>query len=257
MEKIQCVYKITNKVNKKVYIGSAIDFNRRKRRHFYLLRKGNHHSIKLQNSFNKYGEEKFIIKIIEIVDDVNELIKREQYWIDKVKPALNMTLIAGLNSHLGLKRSQETKDKIRKALTGKKLSPEHIEACRLGLLGHKQSEETKNKRSMSIKNSEIAKLSYQSITRKEKTKKTRLENGGYVITEKMKKQISATLKAQNLQSAISIEIEKYDLENNLIEIYPSMTKAEIANNIGRGRLSHNIIKRGKKVYKGFNWKINK
>ena len=59
MIKIQCVYKITNIVNGKFYVGSTIDFNRRVKNHFNFLRNGAHHSIKLQNSFKKHDEINF------------------------------------------------------------------------------------------------------------------------------------------------------------------------------------------------------
>lgn len=257
MEKIICIYKIINIANKKIYVGSAIDFGRRKRRHFNLLRKGEHHSLKLQNSFKKHGEDKFIMEIIEIVTDKTKLIEIEQKWIDSLKPEFNMTLIAGLNSHLGLTRSQETKDRISKSLTGKKQSPEHVESNRKGHLGLIQSEVTKSKRSETCKNSPVFQKAVKCKKRNNKIKKTRIKNGGYVVSDEMKKQISKTLKEQNLQSAVSIEIEKYDLENNLLEIYPSMLKAEVANNFGKGSLYYNLIKKNKKEYKGFNWKINK
>ena len=255
MEKTSCVYKIVNKVNGSFYIGSAVDFKRRIRRHLLFLKNGNHHSSKLQRSFNKHGEDNFSFEILEIV--TTKLIECEQKWIDELKPTYNMTLIAGLNSHLGMKRSDDTKERIRKALTGKKQSPEHVEANRASKLGIKQSEESKRKKSESLS------LYWDNVTeveckkRSEKSKVTRLKNGGYVITDEMKVQISETLKSKNLQSAVSVEIEKYDLDNNLLEIYPSMMKAEIANNFGRGNLYYNLVKNGKQIYKGFIWKLKK
>ena len=113
MKKIICIYFIKNMENGKFYIGSSIDFNRRKRVHLNLLKNNKHHSIKLQNSFNKYGIDKFQFNIIEIVNNIDQLIQIEQKYLNNFNPDLNMTRIAGLNSHIGLKRSQETKKKIR------------------------------------------------------------------------------------------------------------------------------------------------
>jgi group I intron endonuclease len=52
------VYGVQNTITGKWYVGiTQQSFGRRKSEHLRLLRKGNHHSAKLQNAFNKYGEE--------------------------------------------------------------------------------------------------------------------------------------------------------------------------------------------------------
>jgi hypothetical protein len=69
----------------------------------------------------------------------------------------------GVAPSVGWTHSQDTKDKIRRTLTGRKQTPEHIENVRLGRLrnnsdkktadtlrGRKQSKETRNKRSKSL-----------------------------------------------------------------------------------------------------------
>jgi group I intron endonuclease len=71
----------------------------------------NHHSIKLQRAYNKYGIDNFIYEIIE---ECNELllIEREQYWIDSLnscKNGYNSSPTAG--SPLGIKRSKKSKKK--------------------------------------------------------------------------------------------------------------------------------------------------
>jgi group I intron endonuclease len=148
---ISCIYEIVNIKNNERYIGSAKDFNRRRRNHLNLLKKNKHHSNKLQNNYNKYGECNFNFYIIEELLDPINLITREQYYLDLIKPKLNMTLIAGLNSSQGLKRSKETCKKISEALKGKGLSEYHKKSVSDTLTGKKQSNETKQKRSDEIK----------------------------------------------------------------------------------------------------------
>lgn len=75
------IYRITNLINGKLYIGSAINAEQRRRRHFKDLNKQIHHSHLLQKAFNKYSIEAFRFEIIETVADKNDLIVREQYWI--------------------------------------------------------------------------------------------------------------------------------------------------------------------------------
>lgn len=65
----------------KIYVGSTCNFQKRKSRHLNDLKKGIHHSKKLQRSWLKYGEENFIFLILEQDIEIN-LINREQYWID-------------------------------------------------------------------------------------------------------------------------------------------------------------------------------
>lgn len=75
------IYKIINISSKKVYIGQSKNIEKRWREHIKLLKKGNHHSIKLQRSWNKSGENKFEFEIIEECS-IENLDSREQHWID-------------------------------------------------------------------------------------------------------------------------------------------------------------------------------
>lgn len=117
------IYKILNIENGKFYIGSAVALNIRKNNHFSLLRYNKHFNQKLQASFNKYGEENFKFEIIEKCDK-NNLINKEQYYVDILKPKLNLRTKI-VNSPLGTKQSKKHKQKISNALTGRIRSEEH------------------------------------------------------------------------------------------------------------------------------------
>lgn len=76
-----CVYKIENSITGMVYIGSTNNFTRRKNEHFGELRRKEHHSSKLQDDYDKYGENVFIMSVIEeCSDDVRHDL--EQHYID-------------------------------------------------------------------------------------------------------------------------------------------------------------------------------
>jgi group I intron endonuclease len=75
------IYKILNKGNNKVYIGSSIVLNKRKYKHFWMLRKDIHPNIYLQKSYNKNGVEMFEFEIIELCEE-NDLIFRENHYIN-------------------------------------------------------------------------------------------------------------------------------------------------------------------------------
>jgi group I intron endonuclease len=74
------IYQIKNKINQKIYVGSSINVNKRLYKHLWMLRRGDHDNIHLQNSFNEYGENCFDFSLIEHCD-CNDLINRENHYI--------------------------------------------------------------------------------------------------------------------------------------------------------------------------------
>lgn len=122
------IYKITNIVNGKIYIGSSQDIHKRLIQHKSRLQRNVHHSIHLQRSYNKHGVGAFIFETF-LSCPVDELLQIEQYLLDFYQPKYNINPSAGSNR--GSKRSEEFKQKIRETR-----------------LGTKASEETKQKMSM-------------------------------------------------------------------------------------------------------------
>jgi len=80
------IYKITNRKNGRFYIGSAKNIEKRWKRHIFCLKKGIHENIFLQRSWDNDCEENFYIEVLEEVDDINLLLVKEQYFLDKLKP---------------------------------------------------------------------------------------------------------------------------------------------------------------------------
>ncbi len=72
------IYVIKNVKNGKSYIGSAVNLRKRINLHKSELNRNIHHSIKLQNSWNKHGRQYFIYDLVELVPDIKNLIKTEQ-----------------------------------------------------------------------------------------------------------------------------------------------------------------------------------
>lgn len=108
------IYKIENLINSHIYIGSSFEIEIRKTKHFYLLDKGIHHSIYLQRAYNKYGKENFKFEILEELNNISidEVLLREQFYLDSLNPEYNICKIAG--SCIGVKRSKESRDKMVK-----------------------------------------------------------------------------------------------------------------------------------------------
>ena len=77
------IYKITNKVNGKVYIGQSIrPIEQRFQRHINDA-VNNILDTHFARAIRKYGKENFYIELIETCDNQTELNLREQYWIRK------------------------------------------------------------------------------------------------------------------------------------------------------------------------------
>lgn len=76
------IYKITNKVNDKIYIGQTVKtVEKRFQQHKNNSNKSYFSQIVLYKAFNKYGIDNFICEQIEEVP--NELLdEREKYWIE-------------------------------------------------------------------------------------------------------------------------------------------------------------------------------
>lgn len=76
------IYKITNKINNKVYIGKTLDtVEKRWKEHCRDSQKKNIRNRPLYSAMNKYGFNNFIIEEIEQCNE-EALNEREQYWIE-------------------------------------------------------------------------------------------------------------------------------------------------------------------------------
>ena len=84
-QKICGVYKITNRVNGKIYVGSSKNIYERWNQHKDKLRNNCHDNIHLQNAWNKYGEENFEFEIIEECASKIQF-EREQYYLNTLNP---------------------------------------------------------------------------------------------------------------------------------------------------------------------------
>jgi group I intron endonuclease len=113
------IYRWVNKLNGKSYVGSSLDLARRLNYYYNLSFLAGYAANKKKRKINsiiyrsllKYGYSNFKLEILEYCDTLN-VIQREQYYIDLIKPEYNILEIAG--SLRGFKHSESTKELLRK-----------------------------------------------------------------------------------------------------------------------------------------------
>jgi group I intron endonuclease len=136
------IYQIQSKIKNWLYIGSSKNLKNRKSEHFNDLKNNKHGNIHLQRHFKKYGEDDLIFGIIEFCSE-DDLIKREQYYMDKVNPKFNICKIAA--SRKGVKQSEKTKRLLSKLATERMKNPVNRQKSRDGAIRQFSNPENRQK----------------------------------------------------------------------------------------------------------------
>lgn len=263
MKKQNCViYKISNTINDKFYIGSTSNFPSRKAQHKISLKRGTHNNRILQNHVNKYGYDSLIFSIIEIVECPEKKIQREQFYIDTLNPHFNIHKTA--QSPLGIKRTPEQVRRImenKKTKSGWKLSKEACEDISRRRMGHSVSIETRNKISKSNKgkkrSAEVVEairnrmIGYKhSDAAKEKMSIKMIGNKNGTGKKRTQEQLEKMSKRNTIFS-----VTQFDMDGNKIKEWATIMEAATALKIREGgiRLVTNGIR---KSYMGFIWVKN-
>lgn len=160
----RCIYKIINAVNNKFYVGSAVNFEKRKARHIWRLRRGDHANKHLQAAWNKYGKDAFVFVIVQEVPENDNILKAENVWLhehvgkdycynkatDAVAPQTGM--FGEKNAMWGktFKHTEEAKSRISAASKARIQSSEEKAKRRQTMKGHTVSTETRLKISSSL-----------------------------------------------------------------------------------------------------------
>ena len=78
-------------IGNRMYIGSSVSVGKRLLTHRSRLRNAKHSNPIMINCFNKYGEDHCNFKVLEECKE-NVLVEREKFYIDVLKPELNVEL---------------------------------------------------------------------------------------------------------------------------------------------------------------------
>ena len=119
------IYKITNNINEKFYIGFTSQKNPKLRfnQHLSSARSKKSNNQPIIRAIKKYGEDNFSFEILLEGDEDFLLKKEEPRLIEELKPEYNATF--GGEGVLGYKHTEKTKEIIKNLHIGKKESEEH------------------------------------------------------------------------------------------------------------------------------------
>jgi group I intron endonuclease len=154
--------RLPNLKNNKTYVGSSVCLDKRLNSYYsisYLQMKTKINNSRIYKALLKHRNSNFSLEILEYCKP-KDVIKREQFYLNILKPDYNILKTAG--SSLGYKHLQETKAKISASLKGKTYSEKTLIRMRMSeavskkgenhpLFGKTRSEETKTKISEALK----------------------------------------------------------------------------------------------------------
>ena len=253
------IYKITNKINGKVYIGQTIhSLQHRWREHCY----SSSGCLGIRSAIEKYGKENFIVEQIDVACDRDELDLKEQYWIE----FYNCISPNGYNLKSGGKHtilSEESRKKLSEKLKGKNVGKKRTEEWKQHLrelnTGRKHTEESRKKMSEAQsgeKHHMFGKHHSEESRRKmsESRRGGKNHNFGKKISLESRKKMSESKKGM-------YALEKHPKAKAVVcvetgQIYPCIVIASNETGINKSCISG--VCRGKhKIAGGFHWKYVK
>lgn len=228
------IYKITNLINNKIYIGQTIrTLKRRWLAHCHIKST----TFYIGKAIQKYGKENFTIEEIDKASSQEELNDKEKYWINHYNSTDSNI---GYNLREGgdkFKMSKETKNKISLANKGKKKPPisektrMKMSEARKGKPLSKESilkrEETKRKNGSKrtpLSQESIEKMRRSLTGRKlseEHIRKMSEVNKGKIHSEETRKKLSNSMKGRKFseehKKKLSESRKKYILEKERLD----------------------------------------
>ena len=238
------IYKITNP-NNLIYIGCSVNLENRYNQYKGMQVKN---QPQIYNSLIEYGFKNHTFEIIEECDETL-LEERERYWIKHYNSYFN-----GLNGNRGgvgvLHHTEKTKEKIRNSKIGWLPSPERGIKIGKQIMGRKYSKEHKEKISKALKGKpkpfkgRVSPNKGNEYSPEVRDKMSKIKQG-FIYSEDTKRKMSESQWKKR-------EINQYDLEDNFLKQWSSITEAKRF--IGSGDIGACV--RGKqKTAGGFKWKF--
>lgn len=154
------IYKITNKINGKIYIGLTKAKTPRRRWIYHRRDRSRDTHLPLYKAMNKYGVDSFNFEVIhDNINSVEELVELEKFYIKKFESyksskgynctnggECNDTLVKNKNANFGRKSKHFIE--LNRRRKGIPLSAEHRENISKSQIGRLHTNDSKNKMSL-------------------------------------------------------------------------------------------------------------
>lgn len=204
------IYKTTNTYNGKIYIGQ----HRSNKFNAEYLGSG----VRLNNVINKYGKSAFTCELLEECSSEQELNEKEIYWIDKLKATdknVGYNLMPGGYKIRGIIHSEYSRQKISNTLKHYYLS--HYNPKK----GTHLTEQTKEK----LRKANLGKKMSKECIEKHKNKTP--WNKGKHLTEAQKEHLRQINLGKKTIQKNSHTIYQMDFKGNVIASYPTLRQASL------------------------------
>lgn len=240
------IYKILNNLNNKIYIGKTNDLQKRWYNHVYCALVENE-PYYFYNAIRKYGAKNFTLEIIEECGSEELALLREKYWIatlDSNNRNIGYNMTSGGDGVSGFKHSEDSKNKQKIKMLGRKLTIEHKQKISQGNKGKIVSLEARSKISKANigENNGMYGKTISNETR-EKLSEFQSSRIREPLSEDHKQKNRDAALKQDRSFRISIEIKK-----EIIMLYNTnnYTKKQLAEKFG---LKYNSVVKIIKTYK--------
>ena len=242
------IYKITNNINNKIYIGQTIKKRPTDRfsQHKYIARHLNSEKSNsyLHKAMNKYGVDNFTFEIIEQIEN-NLLNEREKYWIayyDCMVPK-GYNLTRGGEGTLGYSRPQTVEERKKRKQSNK-----------LFYIKNPQASKALSERTKKLWENEEYRKKVTESNKKYALKHPNLNKGENNPMYGKKHTKEALEKIQAHAATRKLKIAKLDKDSlEILQIYDGVKDAEKALGVAHGWISK--AAKQEKVAYGFRWRF--
>lgn len=171
----------------KFYIGQTVNMATRRQSHMAALRAGRHDNVALRRAFNKYGSNSMRLEpVVACAPEPAILTEWEQYVLDFYiqrygRANVYNVMTECVKSHLGVRRSAETKLRMSMAQRGVPKSAEYVARMKL----RRPSPEARAKLSVALKGRKLSPERCAQISESQKNRTRSADIGAKISAGKL------------------------------------------------------------------------